>query len=160
VCSALKHACIGTEQRLRLVMVESSSLEDTMKLSDPALHDDAWAKVLHSHHTPHTTRTRLSQCATVSHLLYPCLQLRSAHGILVPGGFGVRGIEGKVCVAPLCLPLSLSPRGRRLPHLCPTPAQVDAIRYAREHRVPFLGVCLGMQVRRRTRTRSSSSPPS
>ena len=43
--SALKHACIGTGQRLRLVMVESSSLELDMKLSDPALHDDAWAKV-------------------------------------------------------------------------------------------------------------------
>ena len=38
-------------------------------------------------------------------------------GILVPGGFGVRGIEGKVA----------------------------AIRYAREHAVPFLGLCLGLQ---------------
>jgi hypothetical protein len=115
VCSALKHACIGTEQRLRLVMVESSSLEDTMKLSDPALHDDAWAKVYTA-----LARTRLSQCATISRLLCPQqLQLRSAHGILVPGGFGVRGIEGKVCVAPP----SLSPRGRPLPHRCPTPAR-------------------------------------
>ena len=87
VISSLKHACIGTNQRLRLVMVESSSLEETMKISDPKLYEEAWQK------------------------------LRSAHGILVPGGFGVRGIEGKV----------------------------DAIRYAREHRIPFLGVCLGMQ---------------
>jgi len=39
-------------------------------------------------------------------------------GILVPGGFGDRGIEGKVA----------------------------AIRYARENRVPFFGICLGMQV--------------
>ena len=39
-------------------------------------------------------------------------------GILVPGGFGERGIEGKIC----------------------------AIRYAREHKVPFLGLCLGMQL--------------
>jgi CTP synthase len=38
-------------------------------------------------------------------------------GILVPGGFGERGIEGKV----------------------------DAIRYARQREVPFLGICLGMQ---------------
>jgi CTP synthase len=38
-------------------------------------------------------------------------------GILVPGGFGERGIEGKV----------------------------DAIRFARERNVPFLGICLGMQ---------------
>ncbi len=39
-------------------------------------------------------------------------------GILVPGGFGGRGIEGKIC----------------------------AIQYAREHNIPFLGLCLGMQL--------------
>ena len=44
--------------------------------------------------------------------------LSSADGILVPGGFGDRGIEGKIM----------------------------AIKYAREHRVPFLGICLGMQL--------------
>ena len=44
--------------------------------------------------------------------------LKSFHGILVPGGFGVRGIEGKV----------------------------RAAQFAREHWVPFLGICLGMQV--------------
>ncbi|MCX7804155.1 MAG: CTP synthase [Planctomycetota bacterium] len=43
--------------------------------------------------------------------------LAGADGILVPGGFGSRGIEGKIL----------------------------AIRYARENRVPFLGICLGMQ---------------
>jgi CTP synthase len=43
--------------------------------------------------------------------------LATVDGILVPGGFGVRGIEGKVA----------------------------AIRYAREQRVPFLGLCLGLQ---------------
>lgn len=45
-------------------------------------------------------------------------QLGGVNGILVPGGFGDRGIEGKVA----------------------------AIRYAREQRVPFFGICLGMQV--------------
>ncbi|MDF2835369.1 MAG: synthase [Paenibacillus sp.] len=44
--------------------------------------------------------------------------LKGVHGILVPGGFGDRGIEGKIC----------------------------AIRYARESKVPFFGICLGMQV--------------
>ena len=44
--------------------------------------------------------------------------LRAFDGILVPGGFGVRGIEGKV----------------------------RAARFAREQGVPFLGICLGMQV--------------
>ena len=43
--------------------------------------------------------------------------LSSLDGVLVPGGFGVRGIEGKVA----------------------------AIRYARENGVPFLGLCLGLQ---------------
>ncbi len=44
--------------------------------------------------------------------------LGDADGILVPGGFGLRGIEGKICAA----------------------------RRAREHKVPYLGVCLGLQV--------------
>ena len=43
---------------------------------------------------------------------------READGILVPGGFGDRGIEGKI----------------------------EAIRYARQNKVPFLGLCLGMQL--------------
>lgn len=44
--------------------------------------------------------------------------LQGVNGILVPGGFGDRGIEGKI----------------------------EAIRYAREQRIPFLGICLGMQL--------------
>jgi CTP synthase len=43
--------------------------------------------------------------------------LADVDGILIPGGFGVRGVEGKV----------------------------DAVRFAREHAVPFLGICLGLQ---------------
>jgi CTP synthase len=45
-------------------------------------------------------------------------QLETAHGIIVPGGFGSRGIEGKIAAA----------------------------RFARENKVPYLGLCLGMQV--------------
>jgi CTP synthase len=44
--------------------------------------------------------------------------LDSVHGVLVPGGFGVRGVEGKIAAA----------------------------QYARESGVPYLGICLGMQV--------------
>ena len=44
--------------------------------------------------------------------------LGAADGILVPGGFGNRGIEGKIA----------------------------ACRYAREHNVPYFGICLGMQI--------------
>ncbi len=43
--------------------------------------------------------------------------LRDIDGLLIPGGFGERGVEGKI----------------------------DAIRYVRENNIPFLGICLGMQ---------------
>ena len=45
-------------------------------------------------------------------------QLDGVHGILVPGGFGERGTQGKI----------------------------EAVRFARERKVPFLGICLGMQM--------------
>jgi len=47
----------------------------------------------------------------------PAAHFADVHGILVPGGFGDRGIEGKIM----------------------------AVRYARERGVPFFGICLGMQ---------------
>jgi CTP synthase len=47
----------------------------------------------------------------------PATFLGGADGILVPGGFGMRGIEGKI----------------------------EAVRYAREHQIPYFGICLGMQ---------------
>jgi CTP synthase len=45
-------------------------------------------------------------------------ELAACDGILIPGGFGVRGIEGKIAAA----------------------------RYARENGIPYLGICLGMQI--------------
>ncbi|HUB26530.1 MAG TPA: CTP synthase [Tepidisphaeraceae bacterium] len=45
-------------------------------------------------------------------------RLTDCHGIIVPGGFGVRGTEGKI----------------------------ECIRYARENKVPYLGLCLGFQM--------------
>jgi CTP synthase len=45
-------------------------------------------------------------------------QLEPMHAILVPGGFGERGSEGKI----------------------------ESVRFAREHNVPFFGICLGMQM--------------
>ena len=44
--------------------------------------------------------------------------LKHLDGILVPGGFGKRGVEGKILAA----------------------------QYAREHQVPYFGICLGMQI--------------
>jgi CTP synthase len=45
-------------------------------------------------------------------------RLKDVAGVLIPGGFGVRGVEGKI----------------------------NAASFAREHKIPFLGLCLGMQV--------------
>ena len=43
--------------------------------------------------------------------------LHDIHGLLIPGGFGERGIEGKI----------------------------EAVKYARENKIPFFGICLGLQ---------------
>ncbi|MCV6546157.1 MAG: CTP synthase [Cohaesibacter sp.] len=48
----------------------------------------------------------------------PAEQLGDVHGILVPGGFGERGSEGKI----------------------------EAVRYARENKIPYFGICFGMQM--------------
>ena len=101
VISALKHSSTATGQKLRLEMIESSYLEEYAKLSSPALYEDSWEK------------------------------LKRAHGIVVPGGFGIRGIEGKV----------------------------QAVRYARTSGTPFLGVCLGMQAAVIEYTRSKLNRP-
>lgn len=45
-------------------------------------------------------------------------RLKSVHGIVIPGGFGVRGTEGKILAA----------------------------KYARENKIPYFGLCLGMQI--------------
>ncbi len=45
-------------------------------------------------------------------------RLENIHGVIVPGGFGVRGVDGKI----------------------------ECVRYARENRLPFLGLCYGMQI--------------
>jgi len=45
-------------------------------------------------------------------------ELKGVHGLIVPGGFGVRGIEGKI----------------------------ECVKYCREHNIPFLGLCLGFQM--------------
>ena len=49
---------------------------------------------------------------------YVAQRLRGLHGIIVPGGFGNRGIDGKI----------------------------ECVRFAREQNIPFLGICLGFQM--------------
>ncbi|MBK8294553.1 MAG: CTP synthase [Solirubrobacterales bacterium] len=58
------------------------------------------------------------QCDLVDSENFDLSELEGADGVLIPGGFGERGIEGKV----------------------------EAAKYARENDIPYLGICLGMQI--------------
>ena len=88
---ALQHAGMANDCKVEVVPIEA---ED----------------ILTQRHRDTESNTKLL-CASVP------LCLKNVDGILVPGGFGARGVEGKIA----------------------------AIKYAREHKIPFLGICLGMQ---------------
>ncbi|KAJ6572171.1 CTP synthase N-terminus-domain-containing protein [Mycena capillaripes] len=88
VTKALEHSAFRVHRKLIIHWVESSDLEPETQESNPAKYHDAWRAVV------------------------------GAGGILVPGGFGVRGTEGMLL----------------------------AIKYAREQKIPFLGICLGFQL--------------
>ncbi|XP_023517789.1 CTP synthase-like [Cucurbita pepo subsp. pepo] len=88
VLKALKHASLRCLKKLIVDWVPAGDLEDVTAQENPAAHKAAWKL------------------------------LKGADGILVPGGFGDRGVEGKILAA----------------------------KYARENKVPFLGICLGMQI--------------
>lgn len=61
---ALQHASLHANVALKIEWVESSQLEKQAEIERPDAHRDAWSKI------------------------------RAAHGVLVPGGFGDRGVEG------------------------------------------------------------------
>ncbi|ODQ45311.1 hypothetical protein PICMEDRAFT_74077 [Pichia membranifaciens NRRL Y-2026] len=88
VIKSLEHAAMKCVRRLEIVWVESSDLEPETESINKANFHTAWQLVC------------------------------KADGILVPGGFGSRGIEGMIAAA----------------------------KWARENKVPYLGVCLGLQV--------------
>lgn len=88
VIKALKHSAIAANRKLDLTIIEAANLEDHMKIKNPVEYYEAWKK------------------------------LCCAEGVLVPGGFGNRGTEGKIA----------------------------AVEWARTHHKPFLGICLGMQM--------------
>jgi CTP synthase len=94
VVKALQHAAVAAGRKLQISWVDSSLLEDDSTVGTA---DDG-------------TVAADRKAARKS--------LEEADGVLVPGGFGDRGIGGKV----------------------------DAAKYARESRVPYFGVCLGMQI--------------
>ncbi|KAF3819966.1 hypothetical protein GH733_015475 [Mirounga leonina] len=88
VIKALEHSALAINHKLEIKYIDSTDLEPSTLQEEPVRYHEAWQK------------------------------LCSAHGVLVPGGFGVRGTEGKI----------------------------QAIAWARKQKKPFLGVCLGMQL--------------
>ncbi|KAM0858713.1 hypothetical protein ACQ4PT_047644 [Festuca glaucescens] len=88
VLKALLHASVDCRRKLVVDWVASTDLEDSTKIEAPDAYESAWNL------------------------------LKGADGILVPGGFGDRGVQGKILAA----------------------------QYARENNVPYLGICLGMQM--------------
>ena len=88
IIKSLIHSGIHLGVRVNIKWVEASSLENNTKDSDLESYTGSWETI------------------------------KSVAGIIVPGGFGIRGVEGKIAAA----------------------------EYARKSNVPFLGICLGMQV--------------
>ncbi|CAD6230586.1 unnamed protein product [Miscanthus lutarioriparius] len=88
VIKALLHASVAMKRKLVVEWVPSCDLEDSSAKETPEAHKKAWKL------------------------------LKGADGVLVPGGFGDRGVQGKILAA----------------------------KYARENNVPYLGICLGMQI--------------
>ncbi|KAL5136503.1 CTP synthase [Glycine soja] len=88
VVKALLHACVARSFKPSIDWIAASDLEDDSEKSTPEAHAAAWKT------------------------------LKSADCVLVPGGFGDRGVRGMMLAA----------------------------KYARENSVPYLGICLGMQI--------------
>ena len=88
VIKSLQHAAMKVERKLTINWIEASHLENEWKTNSNEEWVSAWNL------------------------------LEASNGVLVPGGFGDRGIEGKIL----------------------------AVKHARENNVPFLGICLGLQV--------------
>ena len=88
VIKSLQHAAMKVRRKLTINWIEASHLESGWKTKNEEDFSTAWDL------------------------------LKSSDGVLVPGGFGDRGIEGKVVAA----------------------------QYSRENNVPYLGICLGLQV--------------
>ncbi|XP_022991599.1 CTP synthase isoform X2 [Cucurbita pepo subsp. pepo] len=88
VVKALLHACIACSLKPSIDWIAATDLEDESSKSTPEAHATAWET------------------------------LRKASCVLVPGGFGDRGVKGMILAA----------------------------KYARENKVPYFGICLGMQI--------------
>lgn len=92
----------------KYVALEDAYLSVVESLNHAGIHNDARVKI-------HWIDSEKLENGSADENLE--LYLSQMDGILVPGGFGYRGIEGKI----------------------------NAIRYAREQKIPFFGICMGMQ---------------
>ncbi|CAG5076102.1 Similar to CTPsyn: CTP synthase (Drosophila melanogaster) [Cotesia congregata] len=88
VTKALQHASLEVGYKLNLTYIEAANLENATLADNPVLYHEAWQKLCKS------------------------------DGVIVPGGFGKRGIEGKI----------------------------SACKWCRVNSKPMLGICLGLQV--------------
>ena len=88
VTKALQHSCIQVGYKLNLTYIEAANLEQRTETENPVLYHEAWQKLCRS------------------------------NGVIVPGGFGKRGMLGKM----------------------------EACKWCRTQNKPFLGICLGLQV--------------
>ncbi|XP_023726011.1 CTP synthase 1 isoform X2 [Cryptotermes secundus] len=87
VTKALQHAALAAGLRLKIKYIEAANLEDVTRSADPVSYHEAWQ------------------------------QFCKSDGVIVPGGFGKRGVDGKI----------------------------EACKWCRETKKPFLGICLGLQ---------------
>lgn len=107
---AIVNGLTATERVVEIAIVgKYVSLNDAYKSVVEALQHAAIA-------TKATLKLRWVNSEDLEHTTVESL-LKGVQGVVVPGGFGTRGIEGKL----------------------------RAIQYVREHQIPFLGLCLGMQ---------------
>ncbi len=99
VCEALRHAASLQDSRVEIDWIDSEQLERSTARSEGEGGEDG------------NLGTDRAEPSAID-------RLARADGILIPGGFGGRGIEGKIAAA----------------------------RVAREQQIPYLGICLGMQI--------------
>lgn len=99
VIKSLEHASLRCNVKLDLHWVDSSDLEAETLNTSPVKYHTAWKSVCSAEYT----------------LIFGNA---NSSGILVPGGFGLRGTEGMIAAA----------------------------KWAREQKIPFFGICLGLQI--------------
>ena len=107
IYEALQHAGMANDCKVEVVPIEAEEILTQRRRGAEA----GKVSTLFASDGQQDGKSSKNLCVSAS------LRLKNIDGILVPGGFGARGVEGKIA----------------------------AIKYAREKKIPFLGICLGMQ---------------